>query len=53
MQMSYENRNVLFDAIKNKEANQPGPRGYKTFLCSNQLSMKFIMLIHVKMPTIV
>ena len=30
------------------------PRGYKTFfLCSTQLSMKFIMLINVKMPTIV
>ena len=29
------------------------PQGYKTFLCSTQLSMKFIMLINVKMPTIV
>ena len=29
------------------------PRGYKTFLCSTQLSIKFIMLINVKMPTIV
>ena len=27
------------------------PQGYKT-LCSTQLSMKFIMLINVKMPTI-
>ena len=29
------------------------PRGYKTFLCSTQLSMKIILLINVKMPTIV
>ena len=29
------------------------PRGYKTFLYSSQLSMKFIMLINVKIPTIV
>ena len=27
------------------------PRGYKTFRCSTQLSMKFIMHIHVKMLT--
>ena len=30
-----------------------GPRGYKNFLCSTQMSMKFIMLKNVKMPTIV
>ena len=29
------------------------PRGYKTFSCSIQLSMKFFLLINVKMPTIV
>ena len=29
------------------------PRGYRTFLCSTQLSMKFILLINVKMPTVV
>ena len=29
------------------------PRGYKTFLCSTQLSTKFNLLINVKMPTIV
>ena len=29
------------------------PRGYKSLSWSNQLSMKFIMLINVKMPTIV
>ena len=30
-----------------------GARGYQTFLCSTQLSMKLIMLINVKMSTIV
>ena len=29
------------------------PRGYKTFLCSNQLSMIFILLINVEMSKIV
>ena len=29
------------------------PRGYKAFSCSTQLSIKFIMLMNVKMPTIV
>ena len=29
------------------------PRGYKTFLCSTQLSLKFFLLINVKMPTVV
>ena len=29
------------------------PLSYKTFLCSTELSMKFIILINVKMPTIV
>ena len=28
------------------------PRGYKTFSCSTQLRMKFILLIKVKTPTI-
>ena len=27
--------------------------GFKTFSCSTQLNMKFIMIINVKMPTIV
>ena len=31
----------------------PRPRGYKAFLYSSQLGMKFIMLINVKMPLIV
>ena len=29
------------------------PRDYKLFSCSAQLSMKFFLLINVKMPTIV
>ena len=32
---------------------EPGPEVLKLFSCSTQLSMKFIMLISVKMPTIV
>ena len=31
----------------------PGPEVIKLFLCSTQLSLKFILLINVKMPTIV
>ena len=31
----------------------PGPKVIKHFPCSTQLSMKFILLINVKMPTIV
>ena len=27
-----------------------GPKDYKTFSCSTQLSMKFILLINVKKP---
>ena len=30
-----------------------GPEAIKLFPCSTQLSMKFILLINVKMPTIV
>ena len=32
---------------------KPGPEVIKLFSCSTQLSMKFIMLINNKMPTIV
>ena len=28
-------------------------QGYKTFSCSTQMSMKFFLLINVKMPTVV
>ena len=33
--------------------SQYWPQGYKTFSCSTQLSIKFILLMNVKMPTIV
>ena len=33
--------------------NTPGPEVIKLFSCSTQLSMKFFLLINVKMPTIV
>ena len=36
--------------LREKDAR---PRGYKTCVCSTQLSTKFILLINVKMPTIV
>ena len=32
---------------------RPGPKVIKLFSCSTQLSLKFILLINVKMPTIV
>ena len=31
----------------------PGPEVIKLFSCSTQLSLKFILLINVKMPTVV
>ena len=31
----------------------PGPKVIKNFSCSTQLSMKFFLLINVKMPTMV
>ena len=33
--------------------NVSGPEVIKHFTCSTQLSMKFILLVNVKMPTIV
>ena len=36
-----------------RRLRQPGPKVIKCFSCSTQLSMKFFLLIHVKMPTIV
>ena len=33
--------------------NEDRPSGFKAFSCSNQLSMKFILVKNVKMPTIV
>ena len=40
-----------FYGWNDEQANRP--QGYKTFSCSTQLSMKFFLLINVKMPTIV
>ena len=39
--------------IRNVKAECPGPKVIKLFSCSTQLSMKFTMLINIKMPTIV
>ena len=38
---------------KIKTFGEPGPEVIKRFPCSTQLSMKLILLINVKMPTIV
>ena len=35
------------------QVQRPGPVVIKLFSCSTQLSMKFILLINVKMPTTV
>ena len=32
---------------------EPGPENIKLFSCSTQLSMKFILLINAKMPTLI
>ena len=37
----------------NKDPMQPGIEVIQLFSCSTQLSIKFILLINVKMPTIV
>ena len=39
--------------IKRYEIEKPGPEVVKKISCSTQLSMKFFLLINVKMPTIV
>ena len=38
---------------KAHSATRQDPEVIKNFLCSTQLSMKFFLLINVKMPTIV
>ena len=49
-----ENHCILFFRIqRRKQAVVIGPRGYKLFSCSTQLSMKFSLLIDMKMRTIV
>ena len=46
-------QDVIDNLIEFKLSTIPGPEVIKLFSCSTQLSMKFIMLINVKMPTIV
>ena len=43
----------VFSKAFRPQNNQPGPEVIKKILCSTQLNMKFFLLIHVKMPTIV
>ena len=46
--------NAKNDIGSSEDSDQSAwPRGYKLFSCSTQLSMEFILLINVKMPTIV
>ena len=41
------------DPYQDRRSIGPGPEVLKLFPCSTQLSMKFILLMNVKMPTIV
>ena len=50
-------RDLIHELHSSSNANKvdkikAGPRVIKLFSCSSQLSMKFILLINVKMPTI-
>ena len=42
-----------YDSKNTIKVKQPGPEVINHCSCSTQLSMKFILLINVKMPTIV
>ena len=44
---------AVFELLDNHKANTPCPEIINIFSCSTQLSMKFILLINVKMPRIV
>ena len=44
---------VVFMAVLSVYLLRPGPEVIQLFSCSTQLSMKFFLLINVKMPTIV
>ena len=44
---------ACFARLKDYLEAFPGPEVIKLFSCSTQLSMKFFLLINVKMPTIV
>ena len=51
---SYSYNNVLLrSSWKPENQMKSGPEVIKLFSCSTQLSMKFFLLINVKMPTIV
>ena len=51
---SFEHPKDMFKFMgKNNNIFRPGLKVIKLFPCLTQLSMKFIMLINVKMPTIV
>ena len=43
--------NANTEMARDNDATKPGLEVIKLFLCSTQLSMKFIILINVKMPT--
>ena len=50
----YPNTSYLMTKHKARfQSLNPGLEVIKLFLCSTQLSMKFLLLINVKMPTIV
>ena len=56
MHYSYQNTDMAFRALWHStcyDRKLTRPRDYNTFLCSTQLSMKFIEIINVKIPTIV
>ena len=42
----------LDTSASSKMRNQPGPEVIKRFSCSTQLSMKFVLLINLKLLTI-
>ena len=39
--------------MEEEDKSETWPRGSKKFACSNQLSMKYFLLINVNMPTFV
>ena len=44
---------MTYIEVCNKKDRSPGPEVIKLFSCSTQLSMKFFLLLNVKMPTVV
>ena len=47
--MKYEKKNQ--GPVATGNTDHPGPEVIKLYSCSTQLSMKFFLLINVKMPT--